>query len=213
MKLKSYLRGLGLGMIVTTIILVVTFKAAHHEMTDDEIISKARELGMVETSLYASGVTTEEFTEKLTATQAPSQELTTGEPSGEGKTEPETTRREEETTKKEEETTKKPQETTRREEETTTKKPQETTKREEETTKKPQETTAGDKEIVLVFENISSADKASRILYDAGVIQDVDGFNDFLSENGYARKITEGTFTFKKGMTFEEIAKVITRSR
>lgn len=213
MKLKSYLRGLGLGMIVTTIILVVTFKAAHHEMTDDEIISKARELGMVETSLYASGVTTEEFTEKLTATQAPSQEPTTGKPSGEGKTEPETTRREEETTKKEEETTKKPQETTRREEETTTKKPQETTKREEETTKKPQETTTGDKEIVLVFENISSADKASRILYDAGVIQDVDSFNDFLSDNGYARKITEGTFTFKKGMTFEEIAKVITRSR
>lgn len=212
MKLKSYLRGLGLGMVVTTIILVVTFKAAHHEMTDDEIISKARELGMVETSLYASGVVTEEYTTENTVTQAPTQEPTTDEQSGEGKTEPETTKREEETTKKEEETTKKPQETTKKEEETT-KKPQETTKKEEETTKKPQATTAGAQEIVLVFENITSADKASRILFDAGIIQDVDSFNDFLSENGYARKVGEGTFTFTKGMTFEEIAKVITRAR
>lgn len=217
MKLKSYLRGLGLGMVVTTIILVVTFKAAHHEMTDDEIISKARKLGMVETSLYAGGTATEEFTEEFTSAQPSTNEPTTGEQSGEGKTEPETTEREEETTgkpqettKKEEETTKKPQETTKSQETT---KPQETTKREEETTKKPQEPTTSGKEIVLVFENISSADKASRILYDAGVIQDIDSFNDFLSDNGYARKITEGTFTFTKGMTFEEIAKIITRSR
>lgn len=201
-------------MVVTTIILVVTFKASHHEMTDDEIISKARELGMVETSLYADSTATEEFTEEFTAAQEP----TTAEQSGEGKTEPETTKREDETTKpqettkKEEETTKKQQETTKREEETT-RKSQETTKQEEETTKKPQESTTSGKEIVLVFENISSADKASRILYDAGVIQDVDSFNDFLSDNGYARKITEGTFSFTKGMTFEEIAKIITRSR
>lgn len=192
-------------MVVTTIILVVTFKAAHHEMTDDEIISKARELGMVETSLYANSVVTEEYTTENIVTQAPTQEPTTGEQSGEGKTEPETTKREEETTKR-------PQETTKKEEETTGK-PQETTKREEEATKKPQETTIGAQEIVLVFENITSADKASRILFDAGIIQDVDSFNDFLSENGYARKVGEGTFTFTKGMTFEEIAKVITRSR
>ena len=232
MKLKSYLRGLGLGIIVTTIVLVVTIKAANHEMTDAEIISKARELGMVETSLYANGSITEEFTSENVTTGAPSQETTTGEQSGEGMLSQETTASKPESTttvkpesttpaKPESTTTVKPQETTKREETTTKKpesttpaKPQETTaKREEATTGKKEETTTGSNEIVLVFENISSADKASRILYDAGIIQDVDSFNNYLSDNGYARKITEGTFTFTKGMSFEEIAKVITRSR
>ncbi|MCM1468526.1 MAG: hypothetical protein NC086_10290 [Alistipes sp.] len=233
MKLKSYLRGLGLGMIVTTIILVVTFKAADHNMTDAEIISKAREMGMVETSLYANGSTTEEVTPDDVATKSPAQETTTGEKSGEGMLEQETTANEPEsatTAKPESTTTAKPQETTsKREESTTTAKPQETTsKREESTTAKPESTTAAkpqettskqettttaSKEIVLEFENITSADKASRILYEAGVIQDIDAFNDYLSDNGYARKVGEGTFTFTKGMSFEEIAKIITRSR
>lgn len=236
MKLKSYLRGLGLGMIVTTIILVVTFKAADHNMTDAEIISKAREMGMVETSLYANGSTAQEVTPD-DATKSPAQETTTGEKSGEGMLEQETTSNKPEGTttanKPESTTPAKPQETTsKREESTTSNKPESTTtankpestttaKPESTTSAKPQETTskreetttAASKEIVLEFENITSADKASRILYEAGVIQDIDAFNDYLSDNGYARKVGEGTFTFTKGMSFEEIAKIITRSR
>ena len=48
MKLKYYLRGIGVGMIVTTVILMITF-AVHREqpLTDDEIRERAAELGMV----------------------------------------------------------------------------------------------------------------------------------------------------------------------
>ncbi|MDD7178619.1 MAG: hypothetical protein SPG09_12580, partial [Lachnospiraceae bacterium] len=48
MKLKYYLRGIGIGMIVTTIILMIAF-AVHKEqpLTDDEIRARALELGMV----------------------------------------------------------------------------------------------------------------------------------------------------------------------
>lgn len=48
MKLKYYLRGIGIGMIVTTVILMVAF-AVHKEqpLTDDEIRARASELGMV----------------------------------------------------------------------------------------------------------------------------------------------------------------------
>lgn len=233
MKLKSYLRGLGLGMIVTTIILVVTIKAANHEMTDAEIISRARELGMVETSLYANGSTTEEIMPENVTTGTPSQETTTEEKSGEGMLAQETTAKPESTTpaKPESTTSAKPQETTAKREEPTTGKKEETTTAKPETTTaakpesttpakpesttaaKPEKPTTGSNEIVLVFEDISSADKASRILYDAGVIQDVENFNNYLSDNGYARKVGEGTFTFTKGMSFEEIAKIITHSR
>ncbi len=231
MNLKSYLRGLGLGMIVTTIILVIAFKARNHEMTDQEIISRARELGMVETSLYAEGNETNTTgagkNENILSPTADK-----GEVSGEGKTEPENTtpankpesttpaNKQESTTtaKQESTTTAKPESTTAAKPESTTaaNKPESTTpanKQESTTAAKPESTTAADNEIVLVFENIYTAEKATRILYEAGVIQDMDSFNEYLSENGYARRVGEGEFTFTKGMSFEEIARIITYSR
>ncbi len=241
MNLKSYLRGLGLGMIVTTIILVIAFKARNHEMTDQEIISRARELGMVETSLYAEGNETNTTgAGKNENTLSPTADK--GEVSGEGKTEPENTttpankpesttpaNKQESTTtaKQESTTTAKPESTTpaNKPESTTAAKPESTTvankpesttpanKQESTTAAKPESTTAADNEIVLVFENIYTAEKATRILYEAGVIQDMDSFNEYLSENGYARRVGEGEFTFTKGMSFEEIARIITYSR
>ena len=49
MKLKYYLRGLGIGIIVSTIILTVSFcgRDTAPELTDAEIIARAMELGMV----------------------------------------------------------------------------------------------------------------------------------------------------------------------
>ena len=48
MKLKYYLRGIGIGVIMTTLILMIAF-AVHKEqpLTDDEIRERAAELGMV----------------------------------------------------------------------------------------------------------------------------------------------------------------------
>ncbi len=47
MKLKYYLRGIGTGMIVTTLILAISFSLRKPEMTDEEIRQRAQELGMV----------------------------------------------------------------------------------------------------------------------------------------------------------------------
>ncbi len=49
MKLKYYLRGLGIGIIITTIVLIVSFcgRDTTREMTDEEVMMRARELGMV----------------------------------------------------------------------------------------------------------------------------------------------------------------------
>ena len=51
MKLKYYLRGLGIGIVVTAIIMSITNKP--EEMTDAEIKMRALELGMVEESVLA----------------------------------------------------------------------------------------------------------------------------------------------------------------
>ncbi len=57
MKLKYYLRGIGTGMIVTTLILAISFSFRKPEMTDEEIRQRAQALGMV---MQEDSQTTEE---------------------------------------------------------------------------------------------------------------------------------------------------------
>lgn len=47
MKLKYYLRGLGIGIIITTLILMIAYSGQKTELTDAEIIDRAKSLGMV----------------------------------------------------------------------------------------------------------------------------------------------------------------------
>ncbi len=47
MKLKYYLRGLGIGIVITTIILTICNSFNGKEISDAEIIERARALGMV----------------------------------------------------------------------------------------------------------------------------------------------------------------------
>lgn len=46
MNLKSYLRGAGIGIIITALILMVSGGHKSHAMTDEEIMARARDLGM-----------------------------------------------------------------------------------------------------------------------------------------------------------------------
>ena len=47
MKLKYYLRGLAIGIMVTTIILMIGFARNKNTLSDDEIIARAKQLGMI----------------------------------------------------------------------------------------------------------------------------------------------------------------------
>lgn len=50
MRLKFYLIGLGIGIIVTAVVMGIALRGRTREMTDDEVRARARELGMVEAS-------------------------------------------------------------------------------------------------------------------------------------------------------------------
>ena len=54
MKLKYYLKGLGIGMIISAALLgaLFYFYADDAAMTDAEVIERARQLGMVEDTAY-----------------------------------------------------------------------------------------------------------------------------------------------------------------
>ena len=69
MKLKYYLRGLGIGIVVTAFIFMIT-SGKKEELSDAEIRERAAQLGMVDASsmtlstLVNAGQQTEETTDK-----------------------------------------------------------------------------------------------------------------------------------------------------
>ncbi|MFK2824366.1 hypothetical protein QYG89_01475 [Bacillus sp. B190/17] len=55
-----------------------------------------------------------------------------------------------------------------------------------------------------------SSSEAGRLLEKAGIIQDSETFNTYLTENGYAAKLQIGEHTLHPSMTMKEIAVVLT---
>lgn len=218
MRLKYFLRGVGVGVIVTTLILTIAHNA-NRQMSDNEIIERARELGM------AFGVPAQ------TEPQQPSGEETTGLPWGtSGSEEPDTmdtsmeasteasgedqTTGEDMTQETTEGKTTEAGTTTEAEGETETT----TTAVKEQETTQPQETTdsgvsgtepAGDViQYTLTIVSGMSSNTVARILLENGIIEDAQDFNDFMERNGYAERIRVGSFAVNSGMSYEELAGV-----
>ena len=75
MKLKYYLRGLGIGIIVTTIILVSCFSMQKPKMTDEQIIEKAAQLGMIMPEQNSAVIAETETTEPEETEQKNEQQI------------------------------------------------------------------------------------------------------------------------------------------
>lgn len=219
MKLKYYLRGLGIGMAVTALILGISFSGRQGQeaqtLTDEQIRERASELGMVDSS---------ELT--LAALQNSAQPQTTMEP--EVTEEPKPTTEPENTTEPEAtaelETTTEPKATTEPEtmtdpeatadpetmtEPETTAEPKMTT--EPEATKEPELTTAPEQsQTTITIKKGSDSGSVSRMLYEAGLVENAKAFDNYLCNNGYSRSINPGIYEIAPGTSEEEIAKIIT---
>ena len=69
MRLKYYLRGLGLGIIFAVIIMMIGLHGNKQSMSDTEIIEKAKTLGMVEAK-NISGTVADEYNSEKTDSSA-----------------------------------------------------------------------------------------------------------------------------------------------
>lgn len=198
MKLKYYLRGLGIGMIVTALILGISFSDRQERaqtMTDDQIRERAAELGMVDSSELTLAALQNGAMQPTESTPQETQTETTQETT----TEPEETQTPEATT--EPEVTATP-ETTKEPEVTAT--PEAT--QEPEVTKVPEQTqTAG-----ITINRGDDSGSVSRQLYEAGLVENAKAFDNYLCNNGYSRSINPGTYEIAPGTSEEEIAKIIT---
>ena len=213
MKLKYYLRGLGIGMAVTALILGISFSGRQGQeaqtLTDEQIRERASELGMVDSS---------ELT--LAALQNSAQPQTTMEPEAteesETMTEPEATAEPETATEPkapaEPEMTTKPEATAEPEMTTkpeTTAEPEMTT--EPEATEELELTTAPEQsQTTITIKKGSDSGSVSRVLYEAGLVENAKAFDNYLCNNGYSRSINPGIYEIAPGTSEEEIAKIIT---
>lgn len=186
MKLKYYMRGLGIGIILTT--LIFTFINNEKKLSDEEIIRKAKALGMVTedernanleqvlhnnkpTGISAEPTSNPEVSPSVTPSIAPDLEDTiTPTP---GLTQEPT-----------EEPTKQP-----------TKMPE------------PLETT---NEVRFTIEQGMTSSKVADLLLDVGLIDNSGNFNDYLIMAGKASVIRVGSYSIPKDATYDEITKMIT---
>lgn len=204
MKLKYYLRGLGIGMIVTALILGISFSNRQDQtsqiMTDDQIRERAAELGMVDSSELTLAAL--QNSEKQ-PTEGTPEETTQTQEQNNIEAEPETTVPAETQATLEPETTQEPEATAEPEPEKTA--GPETTA-EPEVTEAPQRTQTAS----ITIQRGDDSGSASRRLYEAGLVENAKAFDNYLCNNGYSRSINPGTYEIAPGTSEEEIAKIIT---
>lgn len=227
MRLKYFLRGLGIGIVVTTIILAISHNAGRR-MSDSEVIERAKELGMAyttaaqENSTESAADTTEpetDTTEPVTTGQESPTDTEAGstaetESSETSTTVQETTTGIRETTTQQETTT---QETTTQEttatraaQESTTETTHEASATEAETTQAENESTETEASTVITYTLTIASGMSSNTVCDIlkknGIIADSGDFDRFLVSNGYADRIRVGSFEVNSGMSYDELA-------
>lgn len=222
MRLKYFLRGLGIGIVVTTIILAISHNAGRR-MSDSEVIERAKELGMAyttaaqENSTESAADTTEpetDTTEPVTTGQESPTDTEAGstaetESSEASTTVQETTTGIRETTTQQETTT---QETTatRAAQESTTETTHEASATEAETNQAENESTETEASTVITYTLTIASGMSSNTVCDIlkknGIIADSGDFDRFLVSNGYADRIRVGSFEVNSGMSYDELA-------
>ena len=181
MKLKYYLRGIGIGMIVTTIILMIAL-AVHKEqpLTDDEIRTRAAELGMVmPEDLPAS--------DKLADT-----ERSDDEKAGSGDSQVESQSTQDPVT-----------EDVEADNQSDSTAPVSDNKED-----KTQPEVIEQVEVTIVGGEYS--DDVCKKMKKAGVIEDADNFNKYLAEGGYDNLIQPGNYVIPLDADYDTIIKLIT---
>ena len=206
MKIRMYLRGLGIGIAVTALVLGIF----HREIPDEEVISRAQQLGMVreDTSLQsmvsdrtdeeAPAAASETVKEEMPAPES-EKEAAVPEPEKEPASAPEP--------EKEETAAVEPQKEAAMPE----------TEKEETAAVEPAKESSTAKSDVITTGTFtidiaggSDSVKVCRLLQKGGAIASAEEFDEYLCAHGYDSKITTGRHVIPAGSDYETIAEIIT---
>ena len=236
MNLKYYLRGLGVGIVVTSLILGIGLGSRKETLSNEEIKERARTLGMVEESITvaeAAAQKEEEAQEEVTADPVP-EENAEGDAEGDAETivsaEPEVSSEPEVSVSAAPETSEEPKVSAASEPEAS-EEPNASAASEPEVSVEPEagaapeagvkpvadeaeedSGTAPTKEIVDITINPGEGSYViSQKLEQSGLIDDATEYDAYLCDNGYHTKLRAGVHKIPMGSTREEIAKLLCR--
>lgn len=219
MERKYYLRGLGLGIVVTAVIMGIALSGPR-EMTDEEIIQRAKELGMEEDTYLADMGADEEQTQgEQNIEDIDPEELPTVKQEPESKpAQPEEDlepAEEEESEPAEEElpSTVKPVVIELPETESATEEPSSEETPEENTNEMTRQDDTPSSSVKMETVTVVSGDGSytvARKLKEAGVVMSAETFDTYLCEKGYDKKLRTGTFHIPADASDEQIARIIT---
>lgn len=202
MRLKYYLRGLGIGIVVTAMIMGVSANGKTESLTDAQIIARAKELGMVDGVLSELPEADTDGTEASDTEEISSEESEgDSDVTGENIVPKEAEGAESDTDLEHVEAGEEPE-------------VQEGAENPEGDELDVAGEAEGDVTIytVAVYPGEGSY-TVSRKLAALGLVESANLFDDFLCQNGYDKKLCTGNYEIKEGATAEEIARIITRSQ
>ncbi len=240
MKLRFYLRGLGIGIVFSAMICSFGKSNAQGAMSDEDVIKRAKELGMVEgTVLSQQGEIDADYTAQINEADEVVPEVFDEDPeetlesvleeTESLSTETEEKIQEENVTAGQEDIT---EDNKDEEQEDVNKKEVDEGINKEDTVTKESEESPGKagKDIEVANTNDVTGQDAGKTVTitvsggsgsytvalnceAAGLVSDAKEFDTYMCANGYANRISVGTFEVPLGSDYETIAKILTKSR
>lgn len=200
MKLKYYLRGLGIGIAVTAAVLMLA-GGGKENLTDEEIIARAKELGMVESvtlsqlsSEKTSETDIEEVSEDVSEALSDESSDTSSEESSEESSEITSETTVEDGLENNSETV------------------SEDVNSEEVASEEVSETTSEetiDEYVIIEVGGGDGSDAVSRKLEAAGMVEDAQMYDDFLCANGYDKILQTGVHEIPRDADWDMIAEIL----
>ena len=197
MKLKYYLRGMGIGIMITTLILVIAFSIHKNDTVQQEEPKQEAASKTVAEAQNSTQISMDTETETEPATEQNNAEQTDTQKTTEKQKENETSVVSANTEEK------------ASEEKTTEQKTSETKSSEEKISEKNTPAAATEK-VRFEVGGGEYSDVICKRLLQAGLIDDADAFNKFLIQKDYDNLILPGVYDIPKGATYEEIAALLT---
>ncbi len=184
MKLKYYLRGLGIGIVVTVFIMMAAL-GNKQPMTDEEVMARAKELGMIENSVLKDIAGKDDET---TVSDDKTDETYKNDNAQNGDDESSNVNEQDAV------------------------EPENADTEEAVEPEKTEDTTEIKKDVIsITVVGGDSSWTVSKRMEEAGLIESAKDFDTHLCRYGYDKRISVGTYEIPTDATHEEMAKILTK--
>lgn len=192
MKFKYYLRGCGLGILVASIVLMVSFHSQNKTMDDTAVMERASELGMIMPET------------EIVSTEADSQLPESGTQSTD--TDFSSNKNQKQNTKDSQNKTDGSSQKDEKDTQMTSDDKTGSGNNKDTESKKKEDKKEESEEITVEIKKGEVCRQLAEELEQIGLVEDAETFRKYMQQIGYDDRIKVGTYTLKRGMTEKEIA-------